>query len=77
MKIADAMPEDKFSYKSTPAQRNYGEQILHVASMNVTVLKDVGTAPPPTINMNPCHEVQHGRASAGVEGRDDRVVGRR
>ncbi len=51
MKIADAMPEDKFSYKSTPAQRNYGEQILHVASANVTVLKDVGPAQPPTINM--------------------------
>ncbi len=50
-KIADAMPEDKFGNKSTPAQRNYGEQILHVASVNVTVLKDVGTAQPPTINM--------------------------
>src|SRR5262245_5592216 len=39
MKIADAMPENKFSYKSTPAQRNYGEQVMHVASSNVELLK--------------------------------------
>jgi uncharacterized damage-inducible protein DinB len=48
MKIADAMPENKFSYKSTPPQRNYGEQIMHVASANVDLLKVLGgnaTAP--------------------------------
>jgi uncharacterized damage-inducible protein DinB len=49
MKIADAMPEDKFGYKSTPAQRSYGEQIMHVASVNVDLLKIVGgTATPPS-----------------------------
>lgn len=42
MKIADAMPENKFGYKSTPAQRNYGEQIMHVASSNVELLKILG-----------------------------------
>ena len=35
MKIADAMPADKFGYKSTPPQRSYAEQILHVAGANV------------------------------------------
>lgn len=48
MKIADAMPENKFSYKSTPPQRSYGEQIMHVASTNVELLKILGgnaTAP--------------------------------
>ena len=48
MKIADAMPENKFTYKSTPPQRNYGEQIMHVASSNVELLKILGgnaTAP--------------------------------
>ena len=48
MKIADAMPENKFSYKSTPPQRSYGEQIMHVASINVDLLKVLGgnaTAP--------------------------------
>ena len=39
MKIADAMPEAKFGYKSTPAQRSYGEQIMHVALTNVDLLK--------------------------------------
>jgi uncharacterized damage-inducible protein DinB len=39
MKIADAMPEDKFTYKTTPPQRNYGEQIMHVATANVELLK--------------------------------------
>jgi uncharacterized damage-inducible protein DinB len=49
MKIADAMPEDKFSYKSTPPQRNFGEQIMHVASANVGLLKLLGgTAAAPT-----------------------------
>ena len=42
MDIADAMPENKFSYKSTPAQRNYAEQIMHVAQVNVGLLKVIG-----------------------------------
>ena len=50
-KIADAMPEDKFSYKSTPAQRSYGEQILHIAGANVGLFKTLGgKAEAPTIN---------------------------
>lgn len=40
--IADAMPEDSFGYKSTPAQRSYGEQIMHVATVNVDLLELVG-----------------------------------
>jgi len=42
LKAAEAMPEDKFGYKSTPQQRSYGEQVLHVASVNVDLLKMVG-----------------------------------
>ena len=50
-KIADAMPEDKFGFKSTPAQRSYGEQILHVAGANVMLFKTYGSkATAPTIN---------------------------
>lgn len=49
MTIADAMPEDKFGYKSTPAQRNYGEQVMHIALVNVQLLKLAGgKAPAPT-----------------------------
>ena len=48
LKIADAMPEDRFGYKSTPAQRSYGEQIMHVAVVNADLLKVIGgTATPP------------------------------
>ena len=48
MGIADAMPEAMFGYKSTPAQRSYGEQVMHIASVNVQILKLVGgnVAPP-------------------------------
>jgi uncharacterized damage-inducible protein DinB len=48
LKIADAMPEDKFGYKSTPPQRSYGEQVMHIAIVNVDLLKVVGgqVAPP-------------------------------
>lgn len=49
MKLADAMPEDKFGYKSTPPQRSYGEQVMHIALVNVDLLKVVGgTATPPS-----------------------------
>ncbi len=41
-KIAEAMPEDKFGFKPTPAQRSYGEQILHVAGANVGLIKALG-----------------------------------
>jgi uncharacterized damage-inducible protein DinB len=51
MKIAAEMPEDKFGYKSTPPQRNYGEQVLHVATVNVNLLRTLGAkTPAPTIN---------------------------
>jgi uncharacterized damage-inducible protein DinB len=42
MGIADAMPADKFGYKATPAERSYGEQVMHVALINVALLKLVG-----------------------------------
>jgi uncharacterized damage-inducible protein DinB len=48
MAIAAAMPEDKFTYKSTPAQRDYGQQIMHVATGNMMYLRFLGgkaTAP--------------------------------
>lgn len=48
LKIADAMPEDRFGYKSTPPQRSHGEQVMHVALVNVELLNVVGgqAAPP-------------------------------
>lgn len=39
MKIADAMPAEKFGYKSTPAQRDYAAQVMHVVIVNNQVLR--------------------------------------
>jgi len=51
MKIADAMPEDRFSYKTTAPQRDYGQQILHVAGGNIMYLQFMGArAAAPAIN---------------------------
>ena len=50
--IADAMPEDKFGYKSTPPQRSYGEQVMHVVQVNQALLGTLGAkAAAPPINM--------------------------
>lgn len=50
--ISDAMPEDKFGYKSTPPQRNYGEQVMHVVQINQALLGTLGAkTPAPTINL--------------------------
>jgi hypothetical protein len=49
---ADAMPDDKFGYKSTPAQRGYSEQIMHVVQANQLVVGLLGgKTPAPAINM--------------------------
>jgi uncharacterized damage-inducible protein DinB len=50
--ITEAMPEDKFGYKSTPPQRSYGEQVMHVVQVNQMLLGTLGAkAPAPAINM--------------------------
>jgi uncharacterized damage-inducible protein DinB len=49
---ADAMPDEKFGYKSTPAQRGYGEQIMHVVQANGILLGMLGgKTPAPAINL--------------------------
>lgn len=51
MKIAAEMPEDKFGFKSTPAQRSYAEQITHVAAVNMALMGTLGAkTAAPTIN---------------------------
>ena len=52
MAIADAMPEDKFGFKSTPAQRSYGEQVMHVVQINQMLLGTLGAkTASPAVNM--------------------------
>src|SRR5688572_4520973 len=49
--IANAMPDDKFGFKPTPAQRSYAEQILHVAGIDIKLLSTLGgKTPAPAIN---------------------------
>ena len=49
--IANAMPDDKFSYKPTPAQRTFAEQVMHVATIDVMLLGTMGAkTPAPKLN---------------------------
>lgn len=50
--ISEAMPEDKWGFKSTPAQRSYGEQVMHVVQVNQMLLGTLGgKTAAPAINM--------------------------
>ena len=50
--LANAMPEDKYGFKPTPAQRSFGEHVLHIAQVNMMLIKAVGgKTPEPAINM--------------------------
>jgi uncharacterized damage-inducible protein DinB len=53
VKIANAMPEDKFGFKPTPAQRSFGEQVLHIAQVNNMLTAAIGgkTPAPAAVNM--------------------------
>lgn len=51
MKITAEMPADKFGYKPTPPQRSYAEQVMHVATSNVSGIGTLrGKTPAPAIN---------------------------
>ena len=51
--LAGAMPEDKYSFKPTPAQQSFGERVLHVAQVNLMVLQGLGARTrAPAIDMN-------------------------
>jgi len=43
VKIAEAMPEAKFSFKATPPQRDFGGHVMHIAQINMMVLKTLGS----------------------------------
>jgi uncharacterized damage-inducible protein DinB len=49
--LARAMPEDKYGFKPVPEEQSFGERVLHVAQVNVELLKGLGAkTPAPTIN---------------------------
>jgi uncharacterized damage-inducible protein DinB len=48
--LADAMPADKYGFRPTPEQQSFGERVLHVAQINVSLLQGLGAkAPAPAI----------------------------
>jgi uncharacterized damage-inducible protein DinB len=50
--LANAVPEDKYSFKPTPAQQTFGERVLHAAQINLLLLQGLGAkTPAPTIDM--------------------------
>ena len=52
LKISAALPADKFGFRPTPAQRTWGEQILHIAQANVNQMGRLGSkAPAAAIDM--------------------------
>lgn len=51
LKLAAEMPEEKYSFKTTAAQRDFGQQALHIATGNLYNLSFLKPkASPPTIN---------------------------
>jgi len=50
--VAEAMAEDKYGFKPTPAQQSFGERLLHVAGIDVKLLSTLGgKTPAPALNM--------------------------
>jgi uncharacterized damage-inducible protein DinB len=45
--VLDAMPADKFTSKANPAQRTFGEQMLHLTSANSAYFRGFDLVPPP------------------------------
>ena len=43
VKIATAMPDDKFGFKATPPQRDFGGHVMHIAQINMMVLQTLGS----------------------------------
>ena len=51
--LVNAMPDDKFGFKPTPAQGTFAERALHVADIDTKLLSTLGgkTPPPSAVNM--------------------------
>lgn len=46
LRLADAIPADKFSWRPSPDVRSFAEVFLHVSAANYNLYKLVGIAPP-------------------------------
>ena len=53
VKIAEAMPEDKYGFRPTPAERSYGQHVMHIAQINMMLIGLLGgKTPAPAVNAN-------------------------
>jgi uncharacterized damage-inducible protein DinB len=54
VKVANEMPADKYGFKATPPQRDFAQQLLHIATANVVNLRFIasGGIEAPVINRN-------------------------
>src|SRR6185503_11382345 len=49
--LANAMPADKYGFKPVAEEQSFGERVLHVAQVNVSLLQGLGAkTPPPAID---------------------------
>jgi uncharacterized damage-inducible protein DinB len=49
--LVNAMPEDKFGFKPTPAQQSFGERVMHIVTVDGFLFNTLGgKTPAPTIN---------------------------
>lgn len=52
LNLVEAMPEDKFGFKPTPAQQSFGERAMHIAQADQFILGTLGgKTPAPKINL--------------------------
>jgi len=51
LNLVEAMPDDKFGFKPTPAQQSFGERAMHIAQADQFILGTLGgKTPAPKIN---------------------------
>ena len=51
LRLADAIPADKFNWRPAPDVRSFAEVFLHVSAANYNLYKLVGTPPPSTVDV--------------------------
>ena len=51
--LVNAMPDDKFGFKPTPAQGSFAERAMHVATIDLALLGTVGAKTPAPTLANP------------------------
>jgi uncharacterized damage-inducible protein DinB len=51
LRLAEAIPADKFNWRPAPDVRSFAEVFLHVSAANYNLYKLVGTPPPSTVDL--------------------------